>query len=57
MNTVVLKPDCLLNIKIFDVLNRMPGVNCELFAMDEKMMEVGRDALNAQLILKWNKKT
>ena len=34
----------------------MPGVNCELFAMDEKMMEVGRDALNAQLIFEVEQK-
>lgn len=40
----------------FEVLNRMPGVECELFAMDEKMMEVGRDALNAQLIFEVEEK-
>lgn len=40
----------------FEVLKRIPGVVCELFAMDEKMMEVGRDALNAQLILEVEQK-
>lgn len=31
-------------------LKNMPGVEAELFAIDEKMLEVGRDVLNSQLI-------
>ncbi len=34
----------------YEVLRQMPGVGCDLFAIDEKMLAVGRDALNAQLI-------
>lgn len=40
----------------FEALKRIPGVDCELFAVDEKMMEVGRDALNAQLIFEVEQK-
>jgi spore maturation protein CgeB len=34
----------------YEVLRQMPGVEASLFAMDEKMTEVGRDAVNAYLI-------
>ncbi len=34
----------------YEVLRRMEGVECDLFAIDEKTLEVGRDVLNAQLI-------
>lgn len=34
----------------YDTLNNMEGVEAELFAFDEKTLEVGRDVLNAQLI-------
>ena len=34
----------------YEVLRQMPGVECDLFAMDEKISEYGRDVVNAQLI-------
>jgi spore maturation protein CgeB len=34
----------------YEVLKNMPGVEASLFAVDERMTEVGRDALNAYLI-------
>lgn len=40
----------------YETLKRMEGLSCELFAVDEKMLEVGRDALNAQLIFEVEQK-
>ncbi|MDR3642611.1 MAG: glycosyltransferase [Candidatus Doudnabacteria bacterium] len=34
----------------YQVLNSMPGIDCSLFAVDEKMLEGGREAMNALLI-------
>lgn len=40
----------------YETLKRMEGVECGLFAVDEKMLEVGRDALNAKLIFEVEQK-
>ena len=34
----------------YEVLKNMPGVECELFAIDEVMREKGRDEMNNVLI-------
>ncbi len=34
----------------YETLKRMPGVECEFFGMDEKILEVGRGVVDAELI-------
>ncbi len=34
----------------YETLKRMPGVECDFFGMDEKIMEKGKDVLDAELI-------
>ncbi|MCL5775070.1 MAG: hypothetical protein M1333_02565, partial [Patescibacteria group bacterium] len=34
----------------YETLKRMPGVECEFFGMDEKILEVGKGVVDAELI-------
>jgi spore maturation protein CgeB len=45
-----LGPSAIEYATFFETLKRMPGIECDFFGMDEKILEVGRDVVDAELI-------